>query len=285
MLDPTDPIRALAAQPGGVLAVLIATEGPAPHAPGAVMACLPDGGRVGTLSAGCIEADIQIHAEAVRASGKPVTLRYGRGSPFGDLRLPCGGMIEVLLTPAPCPETIAKTLDRLAQREAVTLALAGPDGGTHPLRLRPEIKLYIAGTGPEPVALARLAQAAGLPHLLLSPDAATRAGHDGPSQPLGALWPEDFAPDPFSAVVLFFHDHDREPPLMAAALRSRAFYVGAQGSRAARAVRDAGLRDLGLDDALIARARGPIGAITQAREPRLLAASALTEILELAQNL
>ena len=35
--------------------------------------------------------------------------------------------------------------------------------------------------------------------------------------------------DPRTAVVLFYHDHDREPPVLAEALVSPAFYVGAQG--------------------------------------------------------
>jgi len=31
------------------------------------------------------------------ATGAPVAIRYGRGSPFGDIRLPCGGGLEIAL--------------------------------------------------------------------------------------------------------------------------------------------------------------------------------------------
>ena len=48
----TDPFAALAARPGGALALLIAAEGGFPRRPGAAMALWPDGGRVGRLGGG-----------------------------------------------------------------------------------------------------------------------------------------------------------------------------------------------------------------------------------------
>ena len=118
---------------------------------------------------------------------------------------------------------------------------------------------------PDP-ATARAAVARGLPVTILAAGA-TVLGAD---------------PDPWTAVVLFFHDHDREPPLLAVALQSPAFYVGAQGSLRTHRVRVAALAALGVPEDAIARLRGPIGLIPSARDPRVLAVSVLAEILAMA---
>ena len=85
---------AAAGQPA-VLATLYAAQGGSPRGVGAQMLFGPDE-VTGYLSGGCVEADVAIHAEAVLASGEPRRLLYGVGGP-ADVRLPCGGSIEVLL--------------------------------------------------------------------------------------------------------------------------------------------------------------------------------------------
>ncbi len=78
------------ARSDGVLAMITDTEGAFFREVGAIMAFGPSGTRVGSLSAGCIEADLATHAIAALANGRPISLRYGTRSPFFDLRLPCG---------------------------------------------------------------------------------------------------------------------------------------------------------------------------------------------------
>lgn len=51
----------------------------------------------GFLSGGCIEADVALHGREVLTTGIARRLVYGRGSPFIDMRLPCGGRLEVLV--------------------------------------------------------------------------------------------------------------------------------------------------------------------------------------------
>ena len=58
----------------------------------------PDG-LCGFLSGGCIESDIVTHAADVLATGRPQRLIYGDGGPFPDIRLVCGGRVEVLVEP------------------------------------------------------------------------------------------------------------------------------------------------------------------------------------------
>ena len=84
--------------------------------------------------------------------------------------------------------------------------------------------------------------------------------------------------------MLFFHDHDWEPPILAEAVSRPAFYIGAQGSMMARETRMRELAALGLEDAALARLRGPIGLLPSARDPRTLAISVLAEVLDVANR-
>ena len=87
-----DPIHALLDAPGGgVLAIIAGIEGPSCRPMGAMMAVLADGTRRGTLLSGCIEADIALHAAQALSAGTPRLIRYGKGSPYVDIELPCGG--------------------------------------------------------------------------------------------------------------------------------------------------------------------------------------------------
>lgn len=281
----SDPLQALV--PGAVLAVLTGVEGPHYRRPGTIMAFLPDGRRVGQITSGCIEGDLAIHAERAAADGRSRHLRYGEGSPFVDLRLPCGGGIDIALVPLADVSAVRQALALRAVRQPArlridpgraTITLADADA-LHGiiLPLRPPLRIEVAGTGVEAATFAALAHAAGYPVRLLSPDESTRAsaqmrGVD--AQPLGPL-----TADEWTAVVLFFHDHDIEPPIIAEALSGPAFYIGAQGSLRAQNARRAALAELGIREGDMTRLRGPIGVIRSARDPKVLALSVLAEIV------
>ncbi|WP_246721004.1 XdhC family protein, partial [Rhizobium ruizarguesonis] len=91
-----------------VMAVLTETRGPAYRLPGAAMAILPDGSFSGAITSGCVEADLILNASDVRNTGDVRVLRYGEGSTFIDIRLPCGGGIEVMLFPLRDVEVLGK---------------------------------------------------------------------------------------------------------------------------------------------------------------------------------
>lgn len=280
-----DPLQALV--PGAVLAILTGVEGPHYRRPGTVMAFLPDGARVGQITSGCIEGDLAIHAAEASADGRSRRLRYGEGSPFVDLRLPCGGGIDITLVPLADVSAVQQALALRAARRPSRL-LIDPDRATVTLTdaevphgitlpLRPPLRIEVAGSGVEAATFAALAHAAGYPVRLLSPDESTRASarmRGVEAQPPGAL-----ATDEWTAVVLFFHDHEIEPPIIAEALAGPAFYIGAQGSLRAQNARRAALAELGVSEEEMARLRGPIGVIRSARDPKVLALSVLAEIV------
>jgi xanthine dehydrogenase accessory factor len=97
---------------------------------------------------------------------------------------------------------------------------------------------------------------------------------------LGARFPADLSPDERTAIVLFFHDHEWEPSLLFDALKTNAFYIGAQGSQRARDSRNRKLLELGVSEDDLRRLHGPVGLIPSARDPGTLSVSVLAEVLQ-----
>ncbi|MDO5759079.1 MAG: XdhC family protein [Rhodobacterales bacterium] len=299
----SDPIDALlSSKDDAVMVAIIRVEGPSYRPLGAVMTVFADQQRVGTLSSGCIENDIALHAVEALETGVPRTIRYGRGSSFIDMKLPCGGGLDILLVPRPDRPVLGQLARRRANRLPTTLsvdpqsgALAlseqGETGNFNSLfniRFLPEIRFLVFGKGPEAGTFSALVQSAEYPNILLSPDPETlEHGIQMGCETRHLLKPEfpsNVAVDPRTAIVLFFHDHDWEPPILAAAVSFSAFYVGAQGSKRARDTRNRELEAMGIDKHALARLRGPIGLLPSARDARTLAISVLAEVLAVANN-
>jgi len=84
-------------QPWGE-AVLIGVKRSAPRPPGARFVVGADGSFAGTISAGCIEADLREHLLARLPAGEPGIVNYGISDAMAaGVGLSCGGEIDVLL--------------------------------------------------------------------------------------------------------------------------------------------------------------------------------------------
>ena len=96
-------------------------------------------------------------------------------------------------------------------------------------------------------------------------------------------WPDEFlgkAPiDERTALVILTHDAKFDIPLLQVALRTRAGYIGAMGSRRTHAERVEQLRAAGVSDADLARINAPIGLDIGARTPEETAISIAAEII------
>jgi xanthine/CO dehydrogenase XdhC/CoxF family maturation factor len=95
--------RAPAAPIARVLATVVATAGSTYRKPGARMLIMADGGYLGLLSGGCLEADLKLHAQEVLESGVARAIEYDMRGPddilFG-IGAGCEGAMRVLLEPA-----------------------------------------------------------------------------------------------------------------------------------------------------------------------------------------
>lgn len=245
---------------GGALCTVTAIDGSWSRRVGAQLAVMPDGSTCGSLADGCLERAL---ADEAARGGAPRSLRYGRGSPFVDIRLPCGSGVEVFLDPRPDHAALRAAVAGLEARRPVSLSVG--DGFVR--RYLPRLRLVVPGSGPEVAALARLARAQGI-----ACEVALPLGEDGGALSLGRA--PDLALDAWSAVAVLFHDHEWERAILPWALASDAFYVGAQGGRAAREARAEWL-----DAAALAKLRSPVGLIPHTRTPSTLALSVLAEIV------
>lgn len=286
---------------GTVIGLLVASEGPAYRNLGAALAIAPDGRYAGAITSGCVEAELIIQAEKICAQGQAVTLRYGAGSPVFDLRLPCGGAIEVMLFTLRDREVLRELARLRAARIPVSLSVSpqgrlslapyGPTGlagSIFNLGFRPPVRYVILGAGAEALVFTGLVAGLGHEHMLLSHDEMTLNSGQGrqfKAQKLARV--KDLASVPVdadTAVTLFYHDHDHEPEVLRQLLATEAFYIGAQGSVRAQQTRLARLKKMELPAEQISRLRGPIGLIPSTRDPETLAVSVLAEIMDHARN-
>ncbi len=284
------------------LVTVARTWGSAPRPPGAWMALRDDGRVQGSVSGGCVEDDLIARMAAGELGGTRSFVRH-----YGVTRddahrfgLPCGGVLELVIEPAPD----LALLDELAQRIASgllalrTVDLADgtvgirdgcrSDGlewdGTRLTTLHgPAWRLLIIGAGQISRHLASMAQALDYRVLVCDPRVEYSAGWDVPGATLLAGMPDnavvDLALDPRSAVVALTHDPKLDDMALLEALKSPAFYVGALGSHANSAKRRARLlQHFDLSEAEVARLHGPVGVRIGSRTPPEIAVSILAEM-------
>lgn len=110
------------------IATLIAVEGSAPRLPGARF-CITESGKVsGSVTGGCVEADLAEHAAQVIVSGQPEIVQYGISDEMAfSVGLSCGGEIELLVEPFRPDPAWKVTRDAISEQRPVAVAVAlGP---------------------------------------------------------------------------------------------------------------------------------------------------------------
>jgi xanthine dehydrogenase accessory factor len=214
--------------------------------------------------------------------GRDRTMVLGRGSPFFDIVLPCGGgitlAVHVLRAAAPL-KALLSALDGRQRAGLVydpgneSIALAAYDsqpgwkkhGFVTAYRPRPQVLL--CGGRIELSAASRVSLALGYDTVTFS-DAR-------------ALGSRPFHVDQDTAIAVLFHSLEKELELFDFAFSTDAFYIGALGSAKTHQRRIEALAGKGYSPQTLARLRAPIGLIPKTKDAASLAVSVLAEIAAL----
>ena len=283
-----------------VLGTITRTWGSAPRPVGSVVAVRDDGQIAGSVSGGCIEDDLiaRVRAQAL-AADRPEVVRYGvSGDEAARFGLPCGGTIELVLEPLSAASLVEQLVQELSAgrriRRVLTLATGvvtlGPADGADVVLLDevqlisthgPNWRLLLIGAGQMTQYLAQMALA--LDYQVTVCDPRDEYIAEMPGVTLTRDMPDDvvnaFAPDAHTAVIALTHDPKLDDLALMEALGSRAFYVGAIGSRLNQSKRKVRLAEhFGLTEAQLSRLHGPVGIKNGARTPPEIAVSILAEL-------
>jgi xanthine dehydrogenase accessory factor len=259
------------------------------------------GTLVGSVSGGCVEEGLLARFRAGElAESFPALVDFGIDrAEAGRLGLPCGGRLELLVEELPAPEPVAALLARLEGGGLVArrVCLNTGEVSLHPGEGRPELEvseaqvvkvfgpawhLLLVGDGQLARLLATMARLLDYGVTICDPRESFADPLPLRDVTYSRLPPDEavlaLADQPRTAVVTLAHDPKQDDLALIEALASRAFYVGALGSRRTAAARRERLAQMGLTQDQIARLRGPTGLPIGSKRPAEIALSILAEI-------
>ena len=291
---------------------MVATRRSAPRPIGAKLAVSSSGEIAGSVSGGCVEHEVYEEAKDVLANGTTKLVTYGISDERAwDAGLPCGGEIDVLLTPLD-DDILTRSKDAYATEQRAAVVMPLEDGAPTLVRegeredvdeliragrnavvelegkdvfvevLAPPLRLLVIGALDLADALCAAAKLVGWRTVVADARARFATEERMPNaDELLIAWPDDalaqVRPDHDTAVVVLTHDDRFDIPALAGALRTDAFYVAALGSRRNQERRRDLLRETGLTEADLDRIAGPAGLDIGAVSPAETALSILAE--------
>lgn len=261
------------------LATVVSVEGSAYRQPGARMLVSESGSSTGTISAGCLEADVIEHAKRVIAANAAKVLEYDNRSASDDtawgLGLGCNGIVRVLVEPVAATSPHIEALRR-SRTESITFEHANGFIET----LDPPVPLLIFGAGSDVVPLIQLAHRIGwqtevvdlqarpasVSRFILA-DKVTLARVD--ELPVRVSITQD------TMTVVMTHNYVQDSSLLRFLVASPARYIGVVGARD-RA--DRMLQEVNVGECDRARIHAPAGLDIGANGPAEIALSILAEM-------
>ncbi|MBT8472098.1 MAG: XdhC family protein [Marinicaulis sp.] len=278
------------------IATLVNIDGSSPRPVGAQIGVSEDGKSAGMITGGCAESAIVAEAQRCIKIHENKIVRYGEGSPYLDVVLPCGSGIDIHIETKNAEEIVRAVAEYDDTRrtgyveidlDQLTSAFRDEapqrDQNTFVKTHDPDYRIFVFGEGVNLASFCANASAAGFDTRAFSPDEAALAylGEQGVTcEQIHRT--ADFNAlrfDEFSAVVTLFHEHDWETAILRAALTSNADYIGALGSRTTHAARLEALMTPLQTKRPATIIRGPIGMDIGAQNPNEIAVAILAEII------
>jgi xanthine dehydrogenase accessory factor len=265
------------------LATVIATRRSAPRPLGSKLAVAADGRMYGSVSGGCVEADVAERAQAVLSGSAPAVATYGIADDEAwSVGLPCGGEIDVFIERfhgAPPLERgtsyVVVAGERAGERwHDETRGKTQLEGDVFAEEVAPPPRLVAVGAGDIAEALCALAKPLGWRTTVLDPRPALATRERVPSaDEILVAWPDTLEVDADTAVVSLVHEERIDVPALRRGVEGGAFYVGALGSRRAQEKRREHLGDL-LDGV-----HGPVGLELGGETPQEIALEIVAQVL------
>jgi len=280
------------------LVTLIGIDGSSPRPIGSQLGVIADGHSIGMITGGCAEKAIVAEALRCIECDENKIVRYGAGSPYVDVVLPCGSGIELFIetqcaskivhetsTLQKNRELASMTIDVLGLTSYLTRTTETVNNTTNFVVVyEPDYRIFAFGEGTNLVSFCTLATAAGVIVKAYSPDMEALEflnSHNVNGHNIHSKYDFEALPiDKYTAVVMLFHEHEWERNILHAALNSQADYIGALGSRLTHKKR------LELLGAMPSTKRcpniihGPVGLDIGAKNPNEIAVSIIAEIIE-----
>jgi xanthine dehydrogenase accessory factor len=301
-----------------VLATLYRVVGGSPRPAGSQM-LISHARLSGFMSGGCIEGDIAVHAATVAETGRPQHLIYGDGGPYPDIRLVCGGRVEILLEQIPPGDPAVSRLIEISEQRRPALWVSDgevracwPADGSAPslpprlgqaaealadapdarcidldaevvaLRYTPTRRMIVVGGDPTAMAIATLASQSGFETWLVrskGPETPPPIAGIGYDRRTPDLALPAIGLDPWTYVAVATHDLESDEAALTTALPSSAAYVGVLGARRRLPERLARLTSLGVSPQALARLKAPIGLNIGGKAPFEIAVAVLAEVI------
>jgi xanthine dehydrogenase accessory factor len=320
------------------LATVVATRGSTPQKVGARLLVRGDGGMLGTLGGGAVEAEAVREAAVRLGWGEPVLRQYALTTGTDEWGLACGGTMVVFIESlddrsAGWLRAVAEAADRGESVAVVTVVEGGDlgarlvvsEGGVagslgdpaltaegrqlgqrvlasqeaelvpagafriHAETLGPGPALVIVGAGHVGKALAGLAKALDVRVTVVDdrPEYASRERFPEADELVAAPVAEALGRlgvTPRTAIVVAMRNHDLDYEGVAAALRTRARYVGLIGSRRKAVLVAERLLTAGIPAERVRALRSPIGLDLGGQTPAEIALAILGEWIMVRQG-
>ncbi|MEY8882789.1 XdhC family protein [Donghicola sp. XS_ASV15] len=296
---------------GAALATVVETWGSAPRRTGSMLAISGNGEMAGSVSGGCVEGAVVLEALDAIGDGQPRLLEYGIADDDAfAVGLACGGTIRVLVQPVgdALPVEVLEALvakrtareqvalvtdleiggpklvvDRYADRFRLDRSGVGEDGRTFVAVQNPPLELIIVGAVYIAQALVPMARIAGFDAVVVDPRESFASAARFPETRIINEWPDEAIGQvgihARTALVVLAHDPKLDDPALLRAVDSKAFYIGALGSKRTHAKRVERLRAAGVSAEDIARIDAPVGMDIGASGPAEIAVSILAQLV------
>lgn len=251
-----------------VLATLVAVRGSAYRRPGAKMVMRQDGRMLGTLSGGCLEGDLFLHAQTVMETNTPSLHHYDlTEDDMWGLGIGCKGAVDIWLEPVSEATPFWQAFEQaITGDEPVLWGAELPAGrrflvcsrfhagevptwanpavtGTGPETgvkegiwwdlMRPPERVVIAGAGHDAEPVARLARQAGFEVIVLDPRAHVNNADRFPHATHRVQSPAEVDPKTLSGAywVIMNHHQRRDEDALRLAEKASPQFVGVLGPR------------------------------------------------------